>query len=370
MMSSCSPPRFRAPLERAGLLIVLAALSGCDVPTELPEFDVRWVVPLLQDTIAVDQLLPGTGVVIVGGNFQVDADTVVLNETLGSLCSDCIALNGLTVPKPLFDTLFTQTGNLATDVVSVQLVSGSISLAIQNDLGFDPIRPAPGSPGTMVVTIYDVDVFGRQLAQVTLDGAILTDSLPNGALTTIVLNLAPGTVSSTIFTEVDIFSPVGDSVMIDVNAGLDVTVAVGPVLVSSALIDVDGRSVTLDPTNLDVDQIDSDVTNRIQNGSIILDIQNPFGVGVDLSFDISGSGFTTLQRAVSISSAATSTVTIPYTGDDFRLFLGQLNVQVSGAGAVVAPGGPATVTPTQELVFEARIDLTVRVGGSLDCIFC
>ena len=41
MMSPCSQLRFRAPLERAVLLIVLAALSGCDVPTELPIFDVR-----------------------------------------------------------------------------------------------------------------------------------------------------------------------------------------------------------------------------------------------------------------------------------------------------------------------------------------
>ncbi len=363
MMSSCSLLRFRAPLERAGLLIVLAALSGCEVPTEIPEFDVRWVVPLLEDAISVDQLLPGTGVVISGGNFQVDADTVTLNETLGSLCSACID-SGIPVPKPAFNLVYNRTGLLATDVVSVQLVSGSISLAIQNDLGFDPIRPAPGSPGTMTVTVYDVDVLGRQLAQVTLDGAIITDSLPDGALTTIPLNLAPGTVSSTIFTEVNVFSPAGDPVPIDLTARLDITAAVGTVLVSSALIDVDGRSVTLDPTSLDVDQIDTDVTSRIQNGSIILDIQNPFGVGVDLSFDISGSGFTTLQRAVSISSAATSTVTISYTGDDFRRFLGQPNVQASGTGTVVAPGGPATVTPTQELVFEASIDLTVTVGGS------
>ena len=64
MMSFCSPLRFRAPLERAGLLFVLAALSGCDVPTEIPEFDVRWILPVLEDTIAVEQLLPATGVTI------------------------------------------------------------------------------------------------------------------------------------------------------------------------------------------------------------------------------------------------------------------------------------------------------------------
>ena len=203
-MSPCSQLRFCAPLERAVLLIVLAALSGCDVPTDLPIFDVRWVIPVEETSISVVELLPATGVIISGGNFVVDADTVFLNETLGSLCAACVDSGGFAVPKPVFDAVFTQTGNLATDVESVQLVSGSISLAIQNDLGFDPIRPAAGSPGTMTVTIYDVDASGRPLSQVTLDGNILTDSLPNGALTTILLNLAPGTVSTTIFAEVDL----------------------------------------------------------------------------------------------------------------------------------------------------------------------
>ena len=216
-MSPCSQLRFCAPLERAVLLIVLAALSGCDVPTDLPIFDVRWVIPVEETSISVVELLPATGVIISGGNFVVDADTVFLNETLGSLCAACVDSGGFAVPKPVFDAVFTQTGNLATDVESVQLVSGSISLAIQNDLGFDPIRPAAGSPGTMTVTIYDVDASGRPLSQVTLDGNILTDSLPNGALTTILLNLAPGTVSTTIFAEVDLDSPAGDPVVINPN---------------------------------------------------------------------------------------------------------------------------------------------------------
>ena len=278
MMSPCSQLRFRARLERAGLLIVLAALSGCDVPTEIPQFDVHWILPILEDTIAVDQFLPATGVTISGGNFVVEADTVVLNETLGSLCSACLDSGGFPVPKPLFNLKYDQTGSLATDVLSVELVSGSISLAIQNDLGFDPIRPAVGSPGTMIVTIYDVDTGGRPLARDTLNGAVLTDSLPNGALTTITLNLSPGTVSSTIFAEVDLFSPAGDDVALDLNAGLDITVAVGPVSVSSATLDVSSRTVDLDPTDLDVEDIDADVVERVLEGSLVLEIQNPFAV--------------------------------------------------------------------------------------------
>ena len=369
-MSSCSPLRLRAPLERAGLLIVLAALSACDIPTEVPAFDVRWVFSVLGYTIAVDQLLPATGVTIADGNFLVGTDTVILNETLGSLCPACIA-SVPPLPKPLFSQVFNQTGNLATDVVSVQLVSGSISLAIQNNLGFDPIRPAAAAPGTMVIALYDVNAGGRVLVLDTLDGSVLTDSVPNGALTTVLLNLVPGTVSSTIYVEVDLFSPAGDPVPSDLTATLDITLVVGPVSVSSATLDVDGRAVTLDPTGLGVEDIDSDVTERILSGAIILAIENPFGVGVDVVFDISGPGFTTLQRALNISSAPTSTVTVSYTGAEFRKFLGQPGVQASGNGTVSAPGGPVTVTPTQELVVEADLDLTVTIGGGdSSCLTC
>ena len=360
MMSPCSQLRFRASLERVVLLIVLAALSGCDVPTDLPIFDVRWVIPVEETSISVDELLPATGVTISGGNFVVEADTLSLNETLGSLCSACLDSGGFPVPKPVFDTVFTQTSNLATDVASAQLVSGSISLAIQNDLGFDPIRPAAGTPGTMTVTLYDGDTGGRPLSQVTLDGAILTDSLPNGALTTILLILDPGTVSSTIFAEVDLDSPAGDPVPINPNNRLDITVALGPFSVSSVTLVVDSLSVDLDPTNLDVGDIDTSVTDRILSGSLILDIQNPFGVEVELTLLISGPGFTTISKDVTVSNLDPSSVSITYMADELRRFLGQPNVLVSGSGLVL--GGPAMVTPTDQVVIEASLDIALEIS--------
>ena len=363
-MSFCSSPRFSALLKRAGLLIVLAALSGCEYPTELPLFDVRWVIPIEETSISVVELLPAN-VDTANGNFELTVAPVSLSQTLGVLCPACIAVDGLTVPKPAFNLLYNQIGNLPTDVVSVDLVSGSISLAIQNNLGFDPINPAPAVTGTFSVTLYDADMSGRQLAQVILDGANL-DALPAG-LTTVPLTLAPGTISSTIFAEIDVVSPAGDLVLVNVASSFDVTVTVGtlasPILVSSATLDVDGQAVSLTPTQLDVGGIDTDIVNRIQSGSLILDIQNPFGVGVNLSLDISGTGFSTIQRSVNIGTGATSSVTISYSAADFQSFLGQTNVLVSGVGTVVSPGVPATVTPTQEVVIATSLDLTLEVGG-------
>ena len=245
--------------------------------------------------------------------------------------------------------------------MAVELVSGSIFLDIQNNLGFDPINPAAGAFGIFRVTLFDTNASGRQLAQVIVDGAT-GGSVPAG-FSQIPLNLAPGTVSSTIFAEIDVMSPPGDPVLINTANGFDITVTVGTISVSSASLDVDGLSVNLDPTSLDVSDIDADITDGIQSGSLILDIQNPFGVGVNMSLDISGTGFITLQRNVSIGTGATSQVIVTYTAADLQSFLGKANVLVSGSGTVVA-SGPATVTPTQEVVIAASLDITVEVGGS------
>ena len=363
-MSPCSHLRFRAPLERAVLLIFLAVLSGCDVPTALPIFDVRWVIPVEETSISVDELLP-TDVTVVGGNFEVtNVADVMLSQTLDVLCPDCIPFNGLTVDKPLFNLVYNQSGSLPADLVSVELVSASISLAMQNDLGFDPIRPAVAAPGTMTITIHAVDATGPELGRVVLDGNVATDSVPDGALTTVSLPLQPGTLTSTFVAVVDVFSPLGDPLLIDITSSFDITVTVGTVLVSSATLDVDGLAVNLDPTPLDAEGIDSTAVNRIQSGSLILDIQNPFGVGVDsLSLGISGPfPSSPIQKILSIGSGATSSVTLMYTATELQSFLGQSGVQITGAGTVVSPGGPATVTPTDEVVIEATLDIVLEIS--------
>ena len=358
-MRSCTLPQLPARLGRVGLLFVVAALSGCDVPTDIPIFDVRWVFPIEDQSISVVEFLP-TNVDTIGGNFQVDVAPFALDQTLGFLCAACVSLNGLTVPKPAFTISYNQSGTLPTDVVSVVLVSGSISLGIQNNLGFDPIRPAAASPGTMTMTVYDGSIAGRVLGSVVLDGT--TDAIPTGNLTTIPIALAPGTVTPTILTVVDLVSPLGDAVLINTGAGLNITASVGSILVSSATINVDGTVVNIDQTTLDVSDIDADVVTNIQTGSLILDVQNPFGVAIDVVVEIGGPGIVTLQRNLSIGSGPTTSAALSYTGADLQSFLGKTGVFFRGSGTVTSPGVPATVTPTQEASLEASLDVTLELG--------
>ena len=307
----------RAPLGRVGLLITLAALSGCDVPTTAPLIDVRWVFPIEDQSISVVELLPGN-VTVSGGSFQVGVDPFSLDQTLGVLCAACAALNLQNVPTPAFNLVYNEIGSLGTDVVSVVMESGLISLGIQNDLGFDPIRPAVARPGTMTITVYDGDVTGRVLGGTVLDGA--TDALPNGMLTTIPITLAPGTVTPTILTVIDVNSPLGDTnVLINVNNSLNIAVTVGPILVSSATVNVDGLTVDIAEQQLDLEDIDEDIVLNVQEGSLILDVQNPFEVAIRLVVEIGGGDIIcegvdpppcTLKRTLDIGSGATTSATL------------------------------------------------------------
>ena len=362
-MSFCSQLHFRAPLERTGLLVLLAALSGCDVPTAIPFYDVRWVFPIEDTAIPAVDLLPAANVTISGGNFQLTMAPVTLPQSLGVLCPACIPLDGGMWPKPAFNTSYQNGGTLPADVMSAVLVSGSISFAIQNDLGFDPIRPAVADPGTMTITIHDVDAAGPVIGQVVLDGA--TDALPNGALTTVPVPLTQGTVSPTFMAVIDLDSPLGDTnVLIDINANLDITATPGTILVSSVSVDADSSAISFPQTTLDVASIDVDLVNRIQEGSLIVDVQNPFGVVFTVNVEIGGPGITTLWRTLDIGSGPTSSVALEYEAADFRSFLGRSGVFIRGNGVVSSIGTPATVAPTEEVLIETSLDLVLDVGGS------
>ena len=339
-MRLCPRLRSRAPLGRVGLLITLAALSGCDYPTTAPLIDVKWVFPIDDQTLSVVELLPA-GVDTVGGSFAVGVDPFALNQTLGGLCSACGVLNGLTVTTPPFNFSVEEIASLPTDVVSVEVETATFSLGIQNDLGFDPLRPAATRNGTMTITVYDVDINGRELAQVVLDGA--TSALPNGVLTTIPV-------------------PLGDiPVTINVNNGLDITVTVGTILVSSVTLNVDGLTVDIDQQQLDLEDIDEDIVLNVQTGSLLLDVQNPFGVAISLVVEIGGPGIVTLQRTLDIGSGPTSSATLSYTGAELQTFLGKPGVFFRGSGTVT--GGPLTVTPDQVVVIKATLDVDLEIGG-------
>lgn len=329
-------------------LLGLAVLAGCDIPTEAPILEQRWILPVDNTTISVSELLP-SGVTVSGSNFAVSVNAFNTSKSLGELCTACI--NGVTAPVPAFNGTFTMSQSLPADVAGATIASASAQIAIQNSFSFDPIAGG----GSLVVTLTDGQG-GKEIGKVTF-----STSLPPGQTTTQTLTVAPGSINSVLFVTAVLTSPGGQLTTIGTSQRLTITATPGTVLASSARVNVANQSVTIDPVDLDVEDIDDTITDKIENGSIILTIANPFGVSVGVQLNINYPGGT-ITKALSISNGATSTATISYTGAELRTFLGQSNVRLTGTGTVSSSAGSITVTPAQKVTIDAKIDITLRIG--------
>jgi hypothetical protein len=328
------------PVILAGALL----LGACEIPTEAPIVEQRWIIPVDETTVSVNELLPND-VIVNGSNFELSVDPFSTVENLGTLCG-CAALNGLTTAAPAFSSSFTLSEGLPADVSSATISSGSVSIDIQNGFSYDVLAGG----GSLTVTVTDGQG-GAQVGQTMFSG-----NLPANSTATQTMAISSASIGSTLFVTVDISSPGGQVTTINTADQLTVTATTTSLLVSSASVNVESQSVDFDPVDLDVEDIGAEVTDRIIQGTIILDVVNPFGVSISGNVNIGAT-----SKSFSISAAATSEVSISYTGDELKSFLGQAGVTFSGSGT--ASGGLITVTPAQVMTIEATLDLTIKIGG-------
>ncbi len=327
----------------AGCLVIAA----CEVPTDPPLLEQRWVIPIEETTMSVGELLP-TGVVVSGNDFSVTIDPFSPSQSLGAACGACAAANGLTVPAPAFSDSFNASEDLPADVTAATISAASIEVSISNGFSFDPIAGG----GTLMITLSDGQG-GAELGQLTLDGA--SDSIPAFGTVTRTLTIGSASIATTLFASVDIVSVGGQVALINTSQQISVTMTTTSLLLSSATVNISNQSVDLETVDLDLGDIDEDLTDRIQYGNVILDVVNPFGVSVAGTLTI---GATT--KLYSIPSDANSTVIIDYTATELQSILGQDDITMAASGTV--SGAMITVRPDDEMLVTASIDMTLLIG--------
>ncbi len=346
-----SPPR-----AALAALLGLIALGGCEYPTTAPIVGQRWILPAEITTIRVAQLLP-PGVADNGNTFAVTVAPLSASESLATLCASCA--DGVTAPKPAFTGEFGTGTSLPPDVSATTLSSGSVAVAVHNGFDFDPIRPGAGHTGTLTVTLTD-GPDGRELGRIVIDGA--TEALPPGSTLSRTLSLEAGPFGPVLYASVRIVSPTGDPISIDSSQRMTVRATTSSLLVSSARVDVEGRSVTLDSASLDVADIDRTVVDAVEHGGLVLDIENPFGVSLAATMHIAGGGITPIVKSFNVPADETSTATVSFTGEELKSFLGKSDVQLTGGGVVSSPR-PVTLGPAQKIRIEGKLDLSLSFGG-------
>ena len=327
-------------------------LAGCETPTEVPILETRWIVPFEETTISVDELLPdGVTVSPSGNEFDVSIDPFTASATLNTFlflyCGPgCAALNGHRVPAPPFTASFEMSEDLPADVTAAMISSASIEIQIANGLSFDPIAGG----GTFTVTISDGEG-GAKLGQVVIDGA--TEVMPAGSTLTRTLSIDSKSIGKTFFASMDVVSVGGQVSVIDITDEITVTATTTSLLVGSATVNVRSHLVEFDAEPLDVEDIDIQLIDRIQEGSLLLDIVNPFGISVSATIVIGPT-----SKTLSIAANATSSPSITYTKAELRAWLSQPRVTFAGSGTT--SDGSITVTPGLELTIGVTLDATVR----------
>jgi hypothetical protein len=339
---------------RASALAVAALLgSGCDFPTEPPILEHDWVVPVDRTTVSVAELLP-VGVTLSGGAFALAVEPVVSARTLGSLCPPCAPLDGQTVPVPPFQASFGSSSRLPADVTSAVLASGTVQLSLRNGLAFNPLA----NGGVIVITLRD-GAAGRQLGRLELRGP--GDALPAGGTLTRTVALAPGAIGPVLTSTTDLTVRAGSVARIDTDQEIRLTATPAGVLASSAGVDVSGEPVTFESVEVDVADLE-DFEEDIASGALLLDVTNPFGVALNGQIRVIYPDGT-LTKPVTIGAAPRSSVSIPFSADELRAFIGAAPVTLSGSGTVAGGAGAITVAPQQVLDIAAKLRLTVQIGG-------
>jgi hypothetical protein len=370
--------------RRLGILALAMLASACAVPTESPNWDMTWNLPMPDNnamSIGVTSFLP-SGVTTVGSPTPTAFNATVsavppITRTLGAQCPTC---PNATAPKPQFTAPVASSTialSAGTSLTAATLTTGSqIVVLLNNGFNFDPINPPGGSPGTVTLAVVNG---AATLGTLTLTGGAGGQTIPAAQSKSFTIPLA-GTINTAnpITVTMTMDSPagaVGQPVSMNPNHIFTAT-ATPTINISTATVSIAAQTLASSATPLDLSQIDSSVVRRIvddtQNrGTLFLTITNPFTVGASSTMTFrsptgtpASQAITPVTKNVTIPAAANgttpsvATVTVNLTGQELRRMFGR-EVEAVFGGSTAA--GSVTVTPTQQISVSSRIQVNFTI---------
>jgi len=334
------------------VLVTVLGIGACDsIPTSPPRFQTRLLVPGENTTLAVNKLLP-TNVTVEGTAFRLTVPaTPVPGKTLTAMCAACAgAPPGVPLPKPAFTDSVTTSINLPADVTSATLTSGSVSITLNHNFGFDVIQPAGAPGGSLVVTIRDAT---RVLGTTTYTGAF-----PSGPPLTLNIPFTAGSIAGPLSATARVTSPAA-TVAMNSTGTFGGTATPGPLLVSEARVALVNRQVASDPVSIDLTDIDETLSNHVISGAFVLVMTNPFTTTGNLSLVVTGAAMP-ISKTISIATG-TTTQRIAFTQQELQAMFGR-NITITISGPINATGGSLLVRPGQVVSVSTNLDLVFEVG--------
>lgn len=340
----------------AGALLLLAGVSACDIPTGIPRWETTWITPAEETSVSVVELLPA-GLSVNGDTsaFVLSIDPVNDAWALSDFCAACPPV-AATLPKPAFSGTVSTVAPIPAAIVSAEIESGTIDIELVNGFDFDPLRPGAASDsGSLALTIRSAGVV---VASTTIDGA--DQAFPSGSTLDLELDFLPVALTSDLEVELTLVSPAGDPATLSPNDALGITIGSDGVLVSEAVVALAGQAIESTETELDLQDVD--LEDRVNEGALLLDIENPFGATGNLSILFDFAEGADIVKPVPLA-AGNSTVQLDFSEEEMTRLIGESTTLVI-SGTV--NGGNVTIQPDMAITIAARLRLVVEVGGEAD----
>ncbi|MEX0912625.1 MAG: hypothetical protein WD031_04265, partial [Gemmatimonadota bacterium] len=331
------------------------AVPACDnIPTELPKWNTTWVIPSGTTDFSVGEFLPGGIAVSEGGSeFLLSLDPVTFSRSIGELCGPCSAADGFVVPKPAFTADFDADVALPGEILSVEIAGGELMVELEHDFSFDPINPSASADGYLVITATRGSTL---LAKDSINGA--TSELPPNTPVLRQLSLGAGAVDGPITVGVRLHSPAGDPVLLDSDQRLTVSASANDVRVTETTVRITDQSVSAEEVELPLEDLDTEISDRVKSGALRMEIDNPFDVSGSLQVRISAPGAAAIVKTLQIP-AGVSSQRVEFSGSELRSILGEPGVTMNVEGGVSSPTAGTAVRPNHAITIDGQLELTV-----------
>ena len=341
----------------AGALVLFAGLSACDVPTSIPRWETTWITPGTETTVSVTELLPaGIEVTPDSTAFILAFDPLDASWQLSDFCAGCPPV-AATAPKPAVSTTVSTQMPLPASVQEVVVTGGDIDISLTNGFDFDPIRPgASADSGSITITVTSG---GATVATYLIDGA--DRAFPPGTTLDETLTFEPSTITGALTFDLTIDSPAGDVTTLDPSDEFAVSIQSTGVLASEAT--VAASSLPIEGVETELNLADVDIGDRFTEGTIFLEILNPFALTGDLTLSIDPEGPAgPFVKSLTLEEGE-SDAGVTFDAAEIQEMIGAVST-ITIDGVVNAVGGGVTVRPDMVIGVATRLRVTVEVGGN------
>lgn len=349
-------------MRRCIVLLAALGVGACDIPTDAPRWDQQWQVPVPVDSleVSVDELLPASVRMSEdGSSFVATVPGMTARFSLAAMCGVCAGLSGFAPVKPEFgDTLHTSS-TLPADLVSATLTGGSVGLQLSHTFDFDPLRPSSDPAAERGWLVVHVTSAGNVVAHDSISGD--DRAFPSGVTLEPTLAIQPVDVANDLQIELRIYSPEGDGTTIGATDEIVLRLEPTDVSISEATVSLPDQTVGPETRTVDL-PIDSVVIDQIQEGALLVDVENPFDVtgSVSITFELTGSD---VVKTVPLGTGSYAE-RIAFSGQELQDILAQQEVDVVVTGDVGTAGGTVTVRPGQRIAFDLELEVILMIGSS------